>query len=163
MQRNVRTLVNLIYLIKSFLTSIHLQKSASIHPRTSPVKLRKSFNFHNFSSLQKSTDRSPPDSNACSMSDRAVLAFPWCFLAPPRPPPNGRPRAAGFLAQFRQNVARFRLYRRRFLQENTRFASFFKIYQIIQLKILKFGKKSADLATLNNCKHLLNFEFSQNC
>ena len=35
------------------------------------------------------------------------------------------------LAKFRQNVARFRLYRHRFLQENTRFAAFFKIYQII--------------------------------
>ena len=31
------------------------------------------------------------------------------------------------LANFRQNVARFRLYRHRFLQENTRFAAFFKI------------------------------------
>jgi hypothetical protein len=30
-----------------------------------------------------------------------------------------------------QNVARFRLYRLRFLQENMRFAAFFKIYQII--------------------------------
>ena len=35
------------------------------------------------------------------------------------------------------NVARFRLYRHRFLQENTCFAAFFKIYQIIKLKILK--------------------------
>ena len=34
------------------------------------------------------------------------------------------------LAKFRQNVARFRLYRLRFLQENMRFAAFFKIYQI---------------------------------
>ena len=33
-------------------------------------------------------------------------------------------------AKFRQNVARFRLYRRRSLQLNTRFAAFFKIYQI---------------------------------
>ena len=40
------------------------------------------------------------------------------------------PRADGFLAKFRQNVARFRLYRHQFLQENTRFAAFFKIYQI---------------------------------
>ena len=31
----------------------------------------------------------------------------------------------------RQNVARFRLYRRRSLQVNMRFAAFFKIYQII--------------------------------
>ena len=44
------------------------------------------------------------------------------------------------LAKFRQNVARFRLYRLRFLKENMRFAAFFKIYQILQLKFLKFGK-----------------------
>ena len=43
------------------------------------------------------------------------------------------------LAKFRQNVARFRLYRLRFLQENMRFAAFFKIYQILKLKFLKFG------------------------
>ena len=43
------------------------------------------------------------------------------------------------LAKFRQNVARFRLYRHRFLQVNTRFAAFFKIYKIIKLKFLKFG------------------------
>ena len=35
------------------------------------------------------------------------------------------------LAKFRKNVARFRLYRLRFLQENMHFAAFFKIYQII--------------------------------
>ena len=44
------------------------------------------------------------------------------------------------LAKFRQNVARFRLYRLRFLQENMRFAAFFKIYQILKLTFLKFGK-----------------------
>ena len=35
------------------------------------------------------------------------------------------------LGKFRQNVARFRLYRRRSLQEHKGFAAFFKIYQII--------------------------------
>ena len=40
-------------------------------------------------------------------------------------------RHDGRSAKFRQNVARFWLYRHRFLQENTRFAAFFKIYQII--------------------------------
>ena len=45
-----------------------------------------------------------------------------------------------FLANFRQNVARFQLHRRRSLQENTCFAAFFKIYKIIKLKFLKFGK-----------------------
>ena len=51
MQRNV----NLIDLVKSFPTSISLQKAASIQPRTSPLKFRKSLSFHNFSSqaLQK--------------------------------------------------------------------------------------------------------------
>ena len=49
-------------------------------------------------------------------------------------------RHDGRSAKFRQNVARFRLYRDRFLQENMRFAAFFKIYQIIELKFLKFGK-----------------------
>ena len=55
------------------------------------------------------------------------------------------------LAKFRQNVARFRLYRLRFLQENTRSAAFFKIYQNIQLKILKFGN------ILQILQHLQNF------
>ena len=40
---------------------------------------------------------------------------------------------ANFWTFFWQNVARFRVYRRRSLQENTHlgFAAFFKIYQII--------------------------------
>ena len=54
------------------------------------------------------------------------------------------------LANFRQNVARFQLYRHRFLQENMRFAAFFKIYQIIKLKFLKFDK------ILQNLRHLQN-------
>ena len=45
--------------------------------------------------------------------------------------PRTRRVVANFLATFRQNVARFRLYRRRSLQVNTRSAAFFKIYQII--------------------------------
>ena len=62
----------------------------------------------------------------------------------------------GRSAKFRKNVARFRLYRLRFLQLNTRFAAFFKIYQIIYLKFLKFGK------ILQILRHLQNFaEFSQ--
>ena len=59
-------------------------------------------------------------------------------------PADARGRQIGKIdgrsAKFRQNVARFRLYRHRFLQENMRFAAFFKIYQIIKLKFLKFGK-----------------------
>ena len=55
------------------------------------------------------------------------------------------------LAKFRQNVARFRLYRLRFLQLNTRCAAFFKIYQIIKLNFLKFRK------ILQILRHLQNF------
>ena len=38
------------------------------------------------------------------------------------------------------NVARFRSYRHQYLQLNTRCAAFFKIYQILKLKFLKFDK-----------------------
>ena len=54
---------------------------------------------------------------------------------------SGFTAAAGQRAsvgKFSANVARFQLYRHRFLQENMRFAAFFKIYQILKLKFLKF-------------------------
>ena len=65
--------------------------------------------------------------------------------------PRRRERDERRLAKFRQNVARFRLYRLRFLQENMRFAAFFKIYQIFKLKFLKFGN------ILQILRHLRNF------
>ena len=63
------------------------------------------------------------------------------------------------LAEFRQNVARFRLYRFRFLQENMRFAASFKIYQILKLKFLKFDK------IVQILRHLQVFllKFHENC
>ena len=73
---------------------------------------------------------------------------------------GGRDRALGavglsgscqFLAKIRQDVARFRLYRHRFLQLNMRFAAFFKVYQILKLKFLKFGN------ILQILRHLQNF------
>ena len=57
------------------------------------------------------------------------------------------------LSKFRQTVARFRLYRHRSIQENMRFAAFFKIYQISKLKFLKFGK------ILQILRHLHFFNF----
>ena len=63
-----------------------------------------------------------------------------------RPWPRAAPQLRGGdvrerrLAKFRQNVAGFRLYRLRFLQENMRFAAFFKIYQILKLNSKKFDK-----------------------
>ena len=59
----------------------------------------------------------------------------------------------------RQNDARFRLYRHRFLQVNTRFSGFFKIYQILKLKFLKFDKILQNLRTF--ASFLLTFH--ENC
>ena len=74
-----------------------------------------------------------------------------CSARPCSPKPRACPRAGpaastcslsalAKFADFCQDVARFRLYRHRFLQENMRFAAFFKIYQIIKLTFLKFDK-----------------------
>ena len=80
---------------------------------------------------------------------------PAQLAAAERPPPARRRVVANFWAKFRQDFARFRLYRHRSLQENTHFATFFKIYQMIKLKFLQFGK------ILQNSRHLQNFaEFS---
>ena len=64
------------------------------------------------------------------------------------------------LAKFRQNVARLRLYRLRSLQENMRFAAFFKIYQIFKLNFLKSGK-ILQILPRNGLQNLLNFH--DNC
>ena len=73
-------------------------------------------------------------------------------IDPRRAPRAGRRRVRERrLAKFWQNVARFRLYRLRFLQENMRFAAFFKIYQILKLKFLKLDK------ILQNLRHLQFF------
>ena len=66
---------------------------------------------------------------------------------------SGRERR---LAKFRQNVARFRLYRLRFLQVNMRSTASFKIYQILKLNFLKFDK------ILQQCHMQFFAEFSQN-
>ena len=64
----------------------------------------------------------------------------------------------GRSAKLQQNLARFRLYRHRSLQVNMRLSPFFKIYQIFNLKFLKFGK----FCRLSNIYK--NFaEFYKNC
>ena len=61
-----------------------------------------------------------------------------------------------------QNVARFRLDRHRSLQENTRLAAFFNIYQTITLKCLEMWQDFCKKYNNNNvckkqfCKHLQN-------
>ena len=81
-----------------------------------------------------------------------------------RPPPMTLRRwTRRVVANFWQNFARFRLYRRRSLQENTRFSAFFKIYQIIQLKFLKFGNILQILQHLQNFAEFYNFYKNFNC
>ena len=70
----------------------------------------------------------------------AVVAAVYEGTRPDAPGPGKGSHQRRDLGQFRQNVARFRLYWHRFLQENTLFAAFSKIYQIIKLNFLKFGK-----------------------
>ena len=90
---------------------------------------------HTFSAFQRGKGSSTGNSALGLNSEHGTsrLASDAAHLA-------GRDVRERRLAKFRQNVARFRLYRLRFLQENMRFAAFCKIYQIIKLKILKFGK-----------------------
>ena len=77
-----------------------------------------------------------------------------------------RPRRLGprifFFCKISAKFARFRLYRRRSSQVNTRFTAVFKIYQIIWLKFLKFGKicKLCNIS-VHLQKMLLNFH--ENC
>ena len=56
-----------------------------------------------------------------------------------------RPGSCQFLATFRQNVARFRLYRSRSLQANTRFAAFFKIYLDVLAEFFEIWQNFANL------------------
>ena len=107
-----------------------LQNFVLIQPRTSPPKICKIFEKCIFEKciFEKNAARRPGPRKSRG----------------PSPRPRARPRRPDVrerrLAKFRQNVARFRLYRHRFLQENMRFAAFFKIYQILKLKFLKFDK-----------------------
>ena len=121
-------LENLVDFEKCCKTHIFLQKSVPIQPKTSNI-------------LPKFCQPTLSDVSAGRRSEAANQDLAKA---------KGR-RHDGRSAKFRQNVARFRLYRHRFLQVNTRFSGFFKIYQIIQLKILKFGN------ILQILQHLQNF------
>ena len=135
--------VHCVDLGESFQTHVYLQNLASIQPRTSPVKFARSLAF--MQEPASASQRPPLSSSAFSSCSRRSF---WSRSSEGR---NGGRRHDGRSAKFRQNVARFRLYRHRFLQENMRFAAFSNIYQIIKLKFLKFGK------FLQILRHLQNF------
>ena len=118
-------LENLVDFEKCCKTHILLQKSEPIQPKTSNI-------------LPKFCQPTLSDVSAVRV-DRLGRRV-RLREEPARIPRRRRDVRERRLAKFRQNVARFRLYRLRFLQENMRFAAFFKIYQIMMLKFLKNGK-----------------------
>ena len=115
--------------VKRIFSIIYLQNLASIQPRTSPPKI--SQNVPTLLTLTPIPDRS----SSPAPRERAGPG------ARRRRPPGAAGVARAELpilgkisATFQQNFARFRLYRRRSSQANTRFGAFFKIYQILKLK-----------------------------
>ena len=119
---------NLVDLEKCCRTHIFLQNFVLIQPRTSPQKICKIVLI--FSILLTLTPN-PVEVRAAGVRDSGPALL---GVAGTRYDPHT------IVGEFRQNVARFRLYRHRFLQENTRFAAFFKIYKNIKLNFLKFYK-----------------------
>ena len=117
---------NFVDLVTIFPTRILSQKSASKQPRTGRSKVADTF-------LPPPPALPPQGHKNCS-----GVTLSDCSMTTDAPE---EARGSGTLAVLRRrNVARFRLYRHRFLQLNMRFAAFFKIYQILKLKFLKFDK-----------------------
>ena len=113
----VQKYVNLVDLVKSFPTSIYLQKSASIQPRTSLSKFGGKFNSLFIRLVTLCTKK-----KAVRTKDR----IEYWIESPPK-----------------FGEARSRLYRRRFLQVNTHFAAFVEIYKIsIPLHLLNPKRKT---------------------
>ena len=78
---------------------------------------------------------SPPWSpRACSGGILLVEQRGRCAVVSPSTRTKDPYGSCQFMANFRQNFTRFRLYRYRSLQLNTRFSALFEIYKIMQLK-----------------------------
>ena len=110
--------VHCVDLGESFPTSIYLQKSASIQPRTSPSKFGEKFN-----------------SLFTSLLSQDLLAGTGSFGAERkgrrRHVPSACPARHEILSIIRQTSSRFRLYRHRSLKVNTCFSALFEIYRLI--------------------------------
>ena len=124
--------------------------------------------FANFANLSSATAQRE-DQRICQ--DRRAMACSWPKRpGMPREPSHqsvkshlcrvGQRRPVGKISA---NLARFRLYRHGSLQENTRFAAFFKFYQIIKLNFLKFGKSLQICHIKKFCKMFAEFCFHENC
>ena len=117
-------------------THIFLQNFVLIQPRTSPPKfLQPNTWIHGVDPWRGFFGPIPGSTGARTGRARRRGPRRRRRRAAPRRRRRAGTPAAGHqrrdLGKFRQNVARFWLYRHRFLQENMRFAAFFKIYQII--------------------------------
>ena len=148
---------NLVDFEKCCKTHIFLQKSEPIQPKTSNILPR--FCQPTLSDVSASELRAMAVSHGALVPHRAGKARGLGCCNQAASIRHGGDVRERRLAKFRQNVARFRLYRLRFLQENMRFAAFFKIYQILKLKFLKFGKKFANFAPFA----IFLLKFHENC
>ena len=117
--------VNLVDLVKSFPTNIFLQNLASIQKRTSPIK------FDHLA--EKSENGSISNLSTKRSAARSAAPAPPGF---PQPAPRRRLRAQDLRSEVNIELnfppklrgARSRLYRRRFLQVNTRWKALAEIY-----------------------------------
>ena len=142
---------NLVELEKCCQTHIFLQNFVLVQPRTSPSKICKILPIlitltpnprHRLRKTPTVDEGRGPGGEA---------------EAHPAAGPGRRNREP---TNFRQNFARFRLYRRRSLQVNRRFAAFFKNLPDYLAEFLKFGKI---LRILQQCRLQMfaEFQFSQ--
>ena len=131
---------NLVELEKCCRAHIFLQNFVLIQPRTSPPKICKIFeNVFSKNAFSKNAfSKNAFSKNAFSKNSGELHGEGVHRRRPGRVAPAGGDVRERRLAKFRQNVARFRLYRLRL------------IYQIIKLKFLKFGKIWQILRHLRN-------------
>ena len=125
---------NLRFDVEGSLFFVYLPTYSSLLPMCSKLYLK--FSFQNSRARSRvlqsvSGVLRPPEAGPCTSSSspratRRRRSSRRCSTRTGlRLDPSG---SCQFLAKFRQNVPRFWLYRFRFLQENMRFAAFFKIY-----------------------------------
>ena len=107
---------NLVDFEKCCKTRIFLQRSAPIQPKTSEILPKMCQQLSTI--LRVGAGVAAEHALLRGAGGRAAAGVPTTLS-------SGR-RHDGRSAKFRQNVARFRLYRHRFLQENMRFSAFFE-------------------------------------
>ena len=153
----VQKYASLVDLEKCCQTHILLQDFVLIQPRTSPPKIcKQNANYANFANNKK--HRRQPAVIKGDRQGRGRLTpaeGDWTdditggWYEEFESNVKAAARRRQFLAIFRQNFARFRLYRRQSLQENTRFAAFQNLPDYLA-EIFEIWQTFAKLQQLQN-------------